>query len=117
MIRAYFDPYNNDTSATVIQRFEGRVILRFKIKRNTNYFRLHSAYSLVILNKIFKIQNDVTNKEIELNVQRLENEFISFNSSSPIQIGEYVMILNFSSNYGSSSGFYLKKYKENNQTM
>ena len=113
-IKSYFDPYNNDTSK--IERFEGRVILRFKVKRNTKFFRIHAAYSIVFLNQIFKIQN-LNGKEIELTIQRLENELISFSSSEFIQIGEYTMSLNYSSNYGSSNGFYLSKYKENNQTM
>ncbi len=117
LIRTFFEPYDNNTSFATIQRFEGRVIIRFKIKKNTNFFRIHASPLISFSNQTFKIQNSLSSKEIELKFQRLQNDLISFTASTgtTIQIGEYIMILSYSSNFGSITGFYSSKYMENNQ--
>lgn len=110
-IKTYFDPFDGETKET---KFEGRLILTFRINRITNFFRMHADTMLNLTDTIFKIQNIDNNKDYVLEMKRLNSDLLSFSfKGSSIQIGKYEMILNFQSKFSMSSGFYLSKYNEN----
>jgi hypothetical protein len=117
-ISTFFNPYFDPNDANP-ERFEGNVKINFKLNRNSNYVRLHGGMLLNIAINILSLRNIDTNTDYTVTMQRLKNEIVSINSQTQLQSGNYLLTLDFNSNFGFFSalfGFYRTRYTEDGQT-
>jgi hypothetical protein len=112
-------PIGVDTSAS--NRFEGRALITIRVLKSTRFILFHCDSSLRILNTI-EITSLATNNVITLKDNQhgyQENQFYKIELDSELNVGDYVMKLDYSGNYGPHSniyGFYMNRYNEDGVT-
>jgi hypothetical protein len=115
-IKAYFEPVQlsvqNDQD-----KFEGTVVVDFILTKSTDSIKLHCDSNIRILDTI-QIKSLSTNKisNIEINqTEYQDNQLFEIFLKQQLQIGNYTLKLDYTSNYGPSSnivGFYKTSYTE-----
>ncbi len=115
-IKAYFEPVQYSTTSDQ-DKFEGTVIIDFVLTKSTDSIKIHCDSKINILDTIqIKSFGSAKSFRIEINqTDYKDNQLFEIFLKEQLEIGNYSLKLDYTSNYGPSSnivGFYKTSYNE-----